>query len=105
MPAQYNINNTENNKVSSKTYNKEGLEYKILYLNKNTYENDDVENGIFRSVILDSTDSILSFGLPKSVSNKFFKEKFQQEQLFLEIIGGLISRLIENLNLMKKSCK
>ena len=85
MPAQYNIHNIDNNKVSTKTYNKEGLEYKILYLNKNTYENDDVENGIFRSVILDYTGSILSFGLPKSVSNKYFKEKFQEISTDLQV--------------------
>lgn len=81
MFAQYNINEFDENNVSVKTYNKDGNQYEILYLNKNNYQDNDVENGVFRSVIRDSDKNILSFGLPKSVTNDYFKSKFSEVKM------------------------
>lgn len=78
MSVKYTLRNVDESKVNIKKYQKENVEYEILHLNKDTYEKDDVENSIFRTVIRDLDGKILSFGPPKSVSNEYFRKKYME---------------------------
>jgi len=101
MQISFSVNpiNYDENKIKSKTYKtNEGTNYTILNYDKDILCNDDIINGCYRSVVIDSdTNNILSFAPPKSLPLELFKERFPkvgEENIYInEIIEGTMINL------------
>jgi len=67
----------DNNKIKTKVYSSQyNKDYTIMNYDKNFVSNDDVEIGLYRSVILNpDTKKVLCFSPPKSVQLETFMEK------------------------------
>ena len=67
-----------NNKIKTKIYSSQyNKDYAIVNYDKNIVTNDDIETGLYRSVVLNpDTKKVLCFSPPKSVPLDLFKEKF-----------------------------
>jgi hypothetical protein len=63
--------------IKTKTYSKNGVDYKILNYDKNILCNDDMNSKLYRSIIVSSPDNkILTFSPYKSTEIDKFKEKY-----------------------------
>jgi hypothetical protein len=83
--------------IKTKTYSKNGIDYKILNYDKTILCNDDMLSKLYRSIVLSSPDNkILTFSPSKSTDFDAFKEKYPElnDSIFVnEIIEGTMINL------------
>jgi hypothetical protein len=83
--------------IKTKTYSKNGIDYKILNYDKTILCNDDMLSKLYRSIVLSSPDNkILTFSPSKSTDFDAFKEKYPElnDSIFVnEMIEGTMINL------------
>lgn len=83
--------------IKTKTYSKNGIDYKILNYDKNILCNDDMNSKLYRSIIVSSPDNkILTFSPSKSTDIDIFKAKYSElnDNIFVnEMIEGTMINL------------
>ena len=101
----YSLEDDELEGVNMKDYSKNGFDYKIINYNyDNNFDDLNMKETYFRSVIKNKDDEIMCYSLPKSKTYNYFKDNFDLHDdniLVSEIIEGTMVNLFFNKKIEK----
>jgi hypothetical protein len=96
----YSLNTSELDDVKTKQYVKSEQKYNIMnYTPNHKFDDDELNQSYYRSVIKDSDNNLMCFSLPQSKSYNYFKEnnKLDDDNVVVsEIIEGTMINLFYN---------